>query len=90
MGAQDRRRVAEVDNCWQVGVMSDSSELLLELIEKAQAVAERERRPTVAYLLSLAADATINEKPLAPTKQTETHSFSRRQWRWSARGRFLR
>ncbi len=70
--------------------MVESGELLLELIEKAKAIAEQESRPTVAYLLSLAADAAIDGKSLVSTEHTETHPFTRRQWRWSARRRFLR
>lgn len=68
--------------------MTESSGLLLELIAKAKAIAEEQQRPTVVYLLSLAADVAIDERPPAATERAETRS-SKRRWRWAARGRFL-
>jgi hypothetical protein len=52
--------------------MAESSGLLLESIAKANAIAEQQRRPTVAHLLNLAADAAIDERPLAATEHAGT------------------
>ncbi len=65
--------------------MSEISDQLLKLIDAARAMAEHERRATVAYFLSLAADAAIDEK--SPPAPAEARPFKRRQWRWSGRGR---
>jgi hypothetical protein len=67
--------------------MSDGPDYLLELIDKAHALAENERRAAAAYFLKLAADAVIDERS---TKHAEVRSFKRRQWRWSVRGRLSR
>ncbi len=65
--------------------VSDNTEPLLGLIGKAQAIAEREGRSTIAYFLSVAADSAIEEKRLELAKVAQASGFKHRQWKWSLR-----
>jgi len=62
--------------------MPESSEPLLELIDKAQRLAEQERRPMVAYLLHMAADEAAHGKADQPHAVLAQPSKWRRRWRW--------
>jgi hypothetical protein len=65
--------------------MSEGQPELIQLIDRAHTIAQRESRLKLAHLLNLAAHAAIAEKP-APLVRETTRPFKRRQWRWSTRG----
>lgn len=65
--------------------MPESSEPLLELIDKAQKLAEQQRRPMVAYLLHMAADEAAQGKadPSSAVHAQSAKRWRRWRWRWS-------
>ena len=62
--------------------MPESSEPLLELIDKAQKLAEQQRRPMVAYLLHMAADEAAQGKADPSSAVHAQLGKRRRRWRW--------
>jgi hypothetical protein len=60
--------------------MPDNPQYLLELIDQAQAIAEKERRPMAALYLNMAADAAAEMK----TNGADAKPIRRRRkWRWT-------
>jgi hypothetical protein len=65
--------------------MTNNTEPLLELIDKAEKLAAQEQRPVVAYLLHMAADEAVHGK-LGVPNAIQPHAEKRRRrrrWRWS-------
>ena len=62
--------------------MPESSEPLLELIDRAQKLAEQERRPMVAYLLHMAADEAAHSKHDDAHAHSSQPAKRARRWRW--------
>lgn len=64
--------------------MSDGLDSLLELIERAQAIADGQARSTISYFLSVAADSALEERRLeaARCKPANILPFKRQQWKW--------
>lgn len=66
-------------------LMSDDLDSLLELIERARAIAEREGRSTIDYFLSVAADCALEEKRRESARLSGRGAFQNRPWfyrRW--------
>lgn len=61
--------------------MPDNPEYLLELIDKAQAVADKERQSVAALFLDMAADAAVH--PVLNGGSPDARPVRRRKWRWT-------
>jgi hypothetical protein len=62
--------------------MPDNPEYLLELIDKAQAVAEKERQSAAALFLNMAADAALRSEINGGSAEAKPVR-RRRKWRWT-------